>query len=335
MSVGHALAGLGEDESSHVRHVNAGDDGSTRFVVLETRPDSGYADSSTTYQFPGRYLSVFEPLQRGREMVGVLYEPRAGGGRQAYFGWASIIDPPRRDESARGNDLWSVHYATGIQTFLRPVPRVIDGIAVESWLRGIPLREQPARLRGRAARPLIAEDAYQIFALSGEHLPLSFGSGTMDSNAENPIAARVRRSVEIIERDRRFRKRVLEAYGYRCCLTGWGVATGTQDSLAGALVEAAHIRPVAFGGSDLVTNGLALTPTLHRMYDAGLFTFEYRANTLHVVMSSSLRDLGDALDEKMSEFPIRDGMQANTPLTASHRPDSESLAFHRTYIFQR
>lgn len=58
-----------------------------------------------------------------------------------------------------------------------------------------------------------------------------------------------------------FRQRVLFAYGSRCAVTRVQLR----------LIDAAHILPVgAPGSSDQVSNGLCLSPTYHRAFDAGL-----------------------------------------------------------------
>ena len=58
-----------------------------------------------------------------------------------------------------------------------------------------------------------------------------------------------------------FKHRVLFAYGNRCAVTRVQLR----------LVDAAHILPVGAPGSvDQVRNGLALSPTYHRAFDAGL-----------------------------------------------------------------
>jgi len=58
-----------------------------------------------------------------------------------------------------------------------------------------------------------------------------------------------------------FRQRVLFAYGNRCAVTRVQLR----------LVDAAHILPVGASGSvDRVQNGIALSPTYHRAFDAGL-----------------------------------------------------------------
>jgi len=62
-------------------------------------------------------------------------------------------------------------------------------------------------------------------------------------------------------RDANFREQVLNAYGHRCAVTRMQLR----------LVEAAHILPVAApGGSDVVINAVALSPTYHRAFDSGL-----------------------------------------------------------------
>lgn len=63
------------------------------------------------------------------------------------------------------------------------------------------------------------------------------------------------------KRDPKFRVRVLEAYENRCCVCG------TQLGI----IQAAHIVPHALPEcTDDVTNGLAMCPNHHRLYDDGL-----------------------------------------------------------------
>jgi putative restriction endonuclease len=72
---------------------------------------------------------------------------------------------------------------------------------------------------------------------------------------------RIISEVSRLSRDAGFRQRVLFAYGHRCAVTRMQLR----------LVEAAHILPVgAEGSADHVTNGIALSSTYHRAYDAGL-----------------------------------------------------------------
>lgn len=72
---------------------------------------------------------------------------------------------------------------------------------------------------------------------------------------------RIIREVSRLSRAADFRQRVLFAYGHRCAVSRVQLQ----------LVDAAHILPVgAPGSSDHVRNGIALSPTYHRAFDAGL-----------------------------------------------------------------
>ena len=67
-------------------------------------------------------------------------------------------------------------------------------------------------------------------------------------------------------RDAAFATSVKSAYDNTCAMTGIQIINGGGR----AEVQAAHIRPVSDGGSDSVRNGLALSSTVHWMFDRGL-----------------------------------------------------------------
>ena len=74
-------------------------------------------------------------------------------------------------------------------------------------------------------------------------------------------------SISRYSRDANFRKKVLSAYDNRCAVT--------RAQLK--LVDAAHILPVpSEESSDHVTNGIALSPTIHRAFDNGLIYVDER-----------------------------------------------------------
>lgn len=78
-----------------------------------------------------------------------------------------------------------------------------------------------------------------------------------------PLAQERQRIVEAVSRYARessFRRQVMDAYGSRCAVT--------RAQLN--LVDAAHIVPVKAQGIDDVSNGIALSPTIHRAYDNSL-----------------------------------------------------------------
>lgn len=73
---------------------------------------------------------------------------------------------------------------------------------------------------------------------------------------------RQRTTTEIMRylRNRAFRQGIIQAYR-RCAICGF-----QYDYV----LDAAHIVPVAEGGTDTYDNGLGLCPNCHRMYDRGL-----------------------------------------------------------------
>jgi len=71
-------------------------------------------------------------------------------------------------------------------------------------------------------------------------------------------------------RDRAFGVAVKEAYGDTCAVTGLKMVNGGGRSE----VQAAHIRPVAERGPDSVRNGIALSGTIHWMFDRGLLSID-------------------------------------------------------------
>jgi putative restriction endonuclease len=70
------------------------------------------------------------------------------------------------------------------------------------------------------------------------------------------------------KRDPRFREMVLRAYEHRCAVTGFQAALG--GSYFGC--EAAHVKWHAYEGPDTLENGLAMEPTLHKLFDAGAWS---------------------------------------------------------------
>ncbi len=80
---------------------------------------------------------------------------------------------------------------------------------------------------------------------------------------------RVVHEVSRLSRLASFRRQVLFAYGNRCAVTRVQLR----------LVDAAHILPVgAAGSADHVRNGIALSPTYHRAFDAGLIYLDENHN---------------------------------------------------------
>lgn len=124
-------------------------------------------------------------------------------------------------------------------------------------------------------------------------------------------------------RDPRFRAAVLQAYGYRCAVCGFGLRL--MHNLIG--LEAAHIRWHQCGGPDETPNGVALCSLHHKLFDLGAFTFSPQCK---VIVSDAVNGADD-LDNSLLQFH-------NTAIAASvhldDRPALHHIAWHRREVFQ-
>ncbi len=111
-----------------------------------------------------------------------------------------------------------------------------------------------------------------------------------------------------------FRKRVLAAYGQRCCVTG----TDCEE-----ILEAAHIQPYLGPASNHVQNGIALRVDLHRLFDAGLVGI---TPDLRVEVSPQLKDL---------KYRELHGRAITLPKEKAACPCIPALELRRASIFRR
>ncbi len=118
-----------------------------------------------------------------------------------------------------------------------------------------------------------------------------------------------------------FRRRVLEAYDSTCALTGFRLLNGGGRAEA----EAAHIKPVEADGPDVVTNGLALSGTIHWMFDRGLVSLK---DDLEIILSSRINDVDGVL--KL----INQTGYAQPPANQALRPHPRYLQSHRENCFK-
>ena len=132
------------------------------------------------------------------------------------------------------------------------------------------------------------------------------------------LATERRKIVEQISRysrDANFRTQVLRAYGNRCAVTGAQLK----------LVDAAHILPVpSKESSDHVTNGIALSPTMHRAFDNGLIYLDEKfVIRLNAEKSDELEALGQSAGlEQLRSFL---GKRILLPTDRARRPNKEYI----------
>jgi putative restriction endonuclease len=123
-------------------------------------------------------------------------------------------------------------------------------------------------------------------------------------------------------RDRVFRRIVLSAYDERCAVTGLKLINGRGR----AEVEAAHIRPVEHNGPDSVRNGIALSGTVHWMFDRGLISL---SDELDILVSRQVND-----PDRIAGLVNPTG-RALAPERISLRPYPYFLAWHREHCFKQ
>jgi putative restriction endonuclease len=121
-------------------------------------------------------------------------------------------------------------------------------------------------------------------------------------------------------RDAVFRRKVLAAYDERCAISGLRLTNGGGRPE----VQAAHIRPVEHHGSDRVGNGLALSATLHWMFDRGLIGV---AEDHRILVSHNNVDA----DTRTRLF--RPDMRLALPADRRNHPHPVNLAWRREHIF--
>lgn len=272
-------------------------------AVFDTKPESGYDDEIVwRYHFPtqSNYMAA------AQNAVGdwiVYREPQRNGGRRAYIAAARVlgIEPDR----ARPDRAYAV--VGDYLPFDRPVPfaGAPQGGYWETPLRGVESTRVGAALQNRSMRPLSDADFSAIVAagLSQTLAPenavrLGLTPGVDDvalpfDYDAVPGIDQVRRVEQLLMnrkiRDASFRRQVCDAYGDTCAVTGLRIINGGGRSEA----QAAHIWGVGEGGPDVVQNGLALSGTIHWLFDRHLIslTDDYRLLVSHNKVPAELRPL--------------------------------------------
>ena len=118
---------------------------------------------------------------------------------------------------------------------------------------------------------------------------------------------------------RAFQGVVLDAYQYRCAVTG--------DKIRPVL-QAAHIRPLPFGGEHRLDNGLLLRSDVHTLYDRGYIGVDPK---FHLVVSPRLREEFGNGEEFYKRASSGDAI--TLPRRAIDRPNKEFLEWHLDEVF--
>jgi putative restriction endonuclease len=245
-----------------------------------------------------------------------------------YVGWAEIVGPPAATGRTAGNGqaLYAVEYRAPAAAFDTPVPREVMGEPIERWLRQLPRgRQRNVATFGRAVRPLLPIEFEEILRFGGA------GVLEIETQLVN-VHERVAALVNQFRRSETFRREVVLAYGQRCAVSGLSLGS-VPITKAHGLLDAAHIRPVAQQGPHSVSNGMPLTPTLHRMFDAGLFSALYDSGVPRLIISPRLERRMIRSDDGRSELRLEEGQQLLMPQDRAAWPDPRQLLFHRDHIY--
>lgn len=295
-------------------------------AVFTTKVNPTYDDlPEVRYHFPRTYLRFAE------QSVGdwiAYYEPRrtsgdfsSRGGRQAYFAIARV-------KSIEQDPSVPDHFYAMVSDFLpfdNPVPFKEGADYYESALR----RDDGKTNRGafgRAIRTIPNNEFDEIVqsgfsATIGEYhsieLEQSSGLSEEPETFKRPVIERV---FARPFRDAAFARSVKTAYANTCAMTGIKIINGGGR----AEVQAAHIRPVADDGPDSVRNGLALSGTIHWMFDRGLVSVDDDYQIL------AARDqVPDTIERLL--VPNR---RLLIPPAADLRPHVQFLRYHRDHVFK-
>lgn len=149
----------------------------------------------------------------------------------------------------------------------------------------------------------------------------ALGQGVAEDVIAYEVHPRVEQCITRSFRDEAFRRKVREAYQNTCAFFGLRLINGGGRPE----VQAAHIRPVAAKGPDSVRNGLALTGTLHWLFDRGLLGV---GDDMSILISP--QGLPDGLGRL-----LHPGQRLLLPVAPDQRPHPVFLTWHRENVFKR
>ena len=243
------------------------------------------------------------------------------GGRQAYFATARLTDIV--EDRTRADHYYAI--VSDFLSFDQPVPFAEGGHYYESALR----KNDGSTNRGafgRAVRP-IPEEEFDLILKAGfaaELSELEKHSDDLTTGFEEPIHGLERPIVEMTVsrpfRDQAFKRAIRGAYANRCALTGLCLINGSGRPE----VQAAHIKPVTDNGPDSIRNGLALSGTLHWLFDRGLVSIDDD----HKILIAK-----NGLPDQIRKLLNGDG-KIIAPQDRSYWPHPYYLRYHREHIFK-
>jgi putative restriction endonuclease len=257
----------------------------------------------------------------------VYYRPAARRGDEVsrsgnYFAIARLSEVEQL-----GDDETCIAHVSGFLPFENPVPFRMNGRHFEFNMRQIDGLLNSS-LAQRSVRELTRQEFFEIcgqgFSSSEykhEFSPDSISQGFAETEEQaNYLVDRPRIVSKRAFRDAAFASIVGQAYDYSCAVSGLRFYTPANHFE----VESAHIIPVSANGPDSVRNGIALTRTMHFLFDKGLITID---ENFRILKSDWLTRSGVE-----ARFGIQEFM--SLPNDENTHPHPHFLRYHREKIFE-
>lgn len=126
---------------------------------------------------------------------------------------------------------------------------------------------------------------------------------------------------EIFVRSGVFKREIPKLYDFQCAISGMRITA----SINAQMIDACHIVPFAHSKDDTISNGLSLSPNLHRAFDRGLIS----------ISDDYLVQVSPGIVESDSPYSIRqfEGRRIHLPNNMKHFPSQRNLAWHRSETF--
>ena len=308
----------------------------TKAVFIQSRHATYQDCPGEWYHFPSKnYLSV------ASQTVGdwvIFYEGRRGGGR-GYYAVQKVrqivpdpTDPTHHfallDSSTLLDFEQNVPYANEVGAPYESRLSSSEGLTQSGGLNTSSIRVIPeadfARIINVGLTPLKLPETLPRNDVPGEisailqhgfsEQPNIFGSAPIVVDRTKVLTSRSLR-------DETFARQVKIAYDARCAMSGLSLRNGGGRPE----VEAAHIRPVGSKGPDSVQNGLALSGTLHWMFDRGLVSV---ADDHSIIVAK-----GSIADEVGLRL-LTPNRRLILPKDQTKLPHPAYLAWHRENVFK-
>lgn len=287
-------------------------------AVFTTKVGATYDDlPECHYHFPKSYLS------RVQKTVGdwiIYYEPGKGGGRKSYYATARVVSIDK--DKSRKDHYYA--YVTDYLEFEKAIPFKMDSFYFESALQGDDGQTQRGIFQNSVRA--ISDTEYKLilqcgFGIVGER---STSQPTRDVAPHDEILIPDRQIIKQVVnrpfRDQAFSKQVKNVYENKCAFTGIKLINGGGRPE----VQAAHIQPVEQKGPDSIRNGIALSGTVHWMFDRGLISIDEDY--------SILTDRSHIPKPIMSMF--NDDCKILFPENPALRPHRQFIQYHQRNIFK-